>query len=183
MTKLAPKRLELLRDMVPDARHYFALINPAGNLADAFTKGLNAAAATLGIQIDVLRASTDFEIEAAFAAISQKPRSVLVSGTDAFFFVRREKISTLALRYGVAIICDAPAYTKAGGLISYSADDVDLMLLTASYTGRILKGEKPADLPVLQPTKFVLTINIKTAKMLGIKVPQALLATADEIID
>jgi putative ABC transport system substrate-binding protein len=181
--ELAPKRLELLRDVVPDARRYFALLNPTGNLAGGFTKALGAAAATLAIQIDVLRASTDPEIEAAFAAIPEKSGSVLVSGTDAFFFLRREKITALAARHGVPTIFDAPAYTKAGGLMSYGADDVDLMLLTASYTGRVLKGQQPADLPVMQPTKFVLTINLKTAKALGLNVPQALLATAEEIFE
>lgn len=180
-TELAPKRLELLREVVPDASHYFALINPTSKLAETFTKDLGAAAATLGFHIDVLRASTDRELETAFANIPQK--SCLFGGTDAFFFLRREQIAALAMRYGVATIFDVPAYTRVGGLMSYAGDDIELMLLTASYTGRILNGERPADLPVAQPTKFILTINLKTAKTLGLQIPPILLARADEVIE
>jgi putative ABC transport system substrate-binding protein len=182
-TELAPKRLELLRELAPAANHCFALINPTSDLAAAFTKDIAAAAATLGIGIDILRASNDRELEAAFAGIPQFSRSVLVSGTDAFFFVRREQIATLAIRHGLPAIFDARVYAKAGGLMSYAADDTDMTLLNASYVGRILRGERPADLPVAQPTKFVLTINLKTARALGLSVPPALLATADEIIE
>jgi ABC-type uncharacterized transport system substrate-binding protein len=182
-TELAPKRLELLRKLVPDASRYFALINPTSNLVGAFTKDLEAAAAVLGIRIELLRASNDQELEAAFASIPPQSRSVLISSTDAFLFVRREEIAMLAIRHGLPAIFDARVYAKAGGLMSYAADDVDLMRLISSYTGRILKGEKPADLPVAQPTKFVLTINLKTAKALGLDVPTALLATADDVIE
>ncbi len=182
-TELAPKRLELLRELAPNANHCFALINPTSDLAAAFTKDISAAAATLGIGIDVLRASNDSEIEAAFARIPQPSRSVLVSSTDAFFFVRREQIATLAIRRGLPAIFDARVYTKAGGLVSYAGDDTDMTLQLAGYIARILKGERPQDLPVAQPTKFALTINLKTAKALGLSVPPALLATADEIIE
>jgi putative ABC transport system substrate-binding protein len=182
-TELAPKRLELLRDLAPNASRYFALINPTSNLAASFVRDMETAAATLGIHIDILRASTDRELETAFASIPQQSRSVLVSSTDAFFFVRREQIATLAIRYGLPAIFDARAYARAGGLMSYAGDEADMMLLTANYTGRILRGERPADLPVAQPTKFALTINLKTAKALDLKVPPALLATADEVIE
>jgi putative tryptophan/tyrosine transport system substrate-binding protein len=182
-TELAPKRLELLRALVPDASRYFVLVNPTSDLAAAFTRDIEAAAATLGIRIDILRASNDRELEAAFAGVPQPSRSVLVSSTDAFFFVRREQIATLAIRHGLPAIFDARVYATAGGLMSYAGDDTDMMLLTVSYIGRILKGEKPADLLVAQPTKFALTINLKTAKALGLNVPPALLATADEVIE
>jgi putative ABC transport system substrate-binding protein len=181
--ELAPKRLALLRDLVPDASHYFGLINPTSILAESFSKELEAAATTLGVHIEFLRASTDRELEIAFASIPQQSRRVLLSSTDPFFFLRREQIAALAIRYGVPAIFDAPAYTKAGGLLSYGGDDIDLMLLTTSYIGRILKGERPADLPVAQPTKFILTINLKTAKTFGLTVPQILLATADQVIE
>jgi putative tryptophan/tyrosine transport system substrate-binding protein len=181
--ELAPKRLALLRDLVPDANHYFGLINPTSILAESFSKELEAAATTLGVHIEFLRASTDRELEIAFASIPQQSRRVLLSSTDPFFFLRREQIAALAIRYGVPAIFDAPAYTKAGGLLSYGGDDIDLMLLTTSYIGRILKGERPADLPVAQPTKFILTINLKTAKTFGLTVPQILLATADQVIE
>jgi putative ABC transport system substrate-binding protein len=108
---------------------------------------------------------------------------LLVSSTDAFFFVQRERIAALAVRYGVPSAFDAPAYTRAGGLLSYSGDDPNLLLLTTEYIGRVLKGEQPADLPVAQPTKFVLTVNLKTAKALGVRVPPTLLARADEVIE
>jgi putative ABC transport system substrate-binding protein len=182
-TELAPKRLGLLRELVPDASHCFALINPTSDLATAFTKDISAAAKMLGIGIDILRATNDREIEMAFAGIQQPSRSVLVSSTDAFFFVRREQIATLAIRHGLPAIFDARVYTKAGGLMSYAGDDIDMMLQQTSYISRILRGERPENLPVAQPTRFALTINLKTAKALGLTVPQTLLATADEVID
>lgn len=180
-TELAPKRLEFLRDLVPDAARYFALVNPTSNLAENFTRDIEAAGTRLGIRIELAKASNETELDAAFAGIP--PQSLLVSGTDAFFFVQRERIAALAVRYRVPSAFDAPAYTRAGGLLSYSGDDTNLLLLTASYVGRILKGEQPSDLPVAQPTKFVLTINLKTAKALGVRVPPTLLARADEVIE
>jgi putative ABC transport system substrate-binding protein len=182
-TELAPKRLGLLREVVPNVNHCFALINPNSDLAAAFTKDITAAAGTLGLGLDILRASNDPELEAAFAGIQQASRSVLISSTDAFFFVRRERIAVLAIRAVLPAIFDARAYTRAGGLMSYAGDDTDMTLLAANYIGRILKGEKPADLPVAQPTKLALTINLKTAGTLGLDVPPALLATADEVIE
>ena len=180
-TELAPKRLEFLRDLVPDAASYFALVNPTSNLAENFIRDIEAAGTRLGIRIELAKASNETELEAAFAGIP--PQSLLVSGTDAFFFVQRERIAALTVRYRVPSAFDAPAYTRAGGLLSYSGDDTNLLLLTASYVGRILKGEQPSDLPVAQPTKFVLTINLKTAKALGVRVPPTLLARADEVIE
>jgi putative ABC transport system substrate-binding protein len=180
-TELAPKRLELLRDIVPNATRYFALINPTSNLAENFTRDIDTAATRLGIRIEIARASNEVELEAAFAGIP--PRSLLISSTDAFFFVQRERIAALAIRSGVPSAFDAPAYTRAGGLLSYSGEDTNLLLLTASYVSRILKGEHPEDLPVAQPDKFLLTINVKTAKALGVHMPPSLLARADEVIE
>ena len=182
-TELAPKRLEQLRALVPQASRYFALINPTSYLAADFTRDIEAAATTLRIRIELLRASNDRELDAVFAGIPPGSRNLLISSTDAFFFVRRERIAALAIRHGLAAIFDARAYVTAGGLMSYAGDDTDMMLLTASYIGRILKGEKPADLPVAQPTKFALTVNLKTARALGIEIPPALLATVDETIE
>lgn len=180
-TELAPKRLELLRDLAPDATRYVALINPTSNLAENFTRDIEAAATRLGIRVEIAKATNEAELEAAFAGMPAK--SLLISSTDAFFFVQRERIAALAVRYGVPSAFDAPAYTRAGGLLSYSGDDTNLLLLTTSYVGRVLKGEQPADLPVAQPTKFVLTVNLKTAKALGVRVPPTLLARADEVIE
>ena len=182
-TELAPKRLELLRTLVPGAVRYFALVNPTSDLAEPFIRDIEAAAATLGIRIELLRASNDRELEDVFAGIRQPSRGVLISSTDALFFVRRERIAALAISHGLPTIFDARTYVVAGGLMSYAGVDTDMMLLMVSYIGRILKGEKPADLPVVQPTKFALTINLKTAKALGLDVPPALLATVDETIE
>jgi putative tryptophan/tyrosine transport system substrate-binding protein len=182
-TELAPKRLELLRSLVPDATSYFALVNPTSDLAGPFIRDIEAAAATLGIRIELLRASNDRELDEAFARIPQPSRSVLISSTDALFFVRRERIAELAIRHGLPTIFDARIYVVSGGLMSYAGVDTDMMLLMVSYIGRILKGEKPADLPVVQPTKFALTLNLKTARALGLDVPPALLATVDETIE
>jgi len=170
-----------LREVVPNPSGYFALINPDSNLAEAFTTDIEAAARGLGIRVEILRATSDREFESVFARIPR--HSVLICSTDALFFIRREKIAALAIRQGVATIFDAPAYTRAGGLMSYSADDQGLMLLTTGYVARILKGEKPADLPVAQPTKFLLTINLKTARAIGLDMPKSLLATADEVVE
>ena len=182
-TELAPKRLELLRTLVPGAVRYFALVNPTSDLAEPFIRDIEAAAATLGIRIELLRASNDRELDEVFTGISQSSRGVLISSTDALFFVRRERIAALAISHGLPTIFDARTYVVAGGLMSYAGVDTDMMLLMVSYIGRILKGEKPADLPVVQPTKFALTINLKTAKALGLDVPPALLATVDETIE
>lgn len=182
-TELAPKRLELLRTMAPDASRCFALVNPTSDLAPAFSRDIEAAAATLGITVDILRASNDQELEAAFAGIPKSPRGVLISSTDAFFFVRRERIAELAIGHGLPAIFDARIYAMAGGLMSYAGNDIDMMLQTVGYIVRILRGERPADLPVAQPTKFALTINLKTAKALRLAVPATLLAQADEVIE
>jgi putative ABC transport system substrate-binding protein len=182
-TELAPKRLELLRALVPNASRFFALVNPTSDLARPFIRDIEAAAATLGIRIELLRAGNDRELDEVFAGIPQPSRGVLISSTDALYFVRRERIAALAIARGLPTIFDARIYVAAGGLMSYAGDDTDMMLLMVSYVGRILKGEKPADLPVVQPTKFALTLNLKTARTLGIVVPPALLATADEIIE
>lgn len=181
--ELAAKRLGLFRDLVPNAARYFTLINPTSELARPFTRDLESAAATLGITIEVLRASTDSEIEAAFASLPQQPGTVMVFGPDAFFYTRRAQIAELALRHVVPTIFDVGDYVKAGGLVSYGADFLNVMELAGRYAGRILQGEKPADLPVQQPTKFELVINVKTAKALGIEVPTKLLLIADEVVE
>lgn len=181
--ELAAKRLGLFRDLVPNAARYFTLINPTSELARPFTRDLESAAATLGITIEVLRASTDSEIEAAFASLPQQPGTVMVFGPDAFFYTRRAQIAELALRHVVPTIFDVGDYVKAGGLVGYGADFLNVMELAGRYAGRILQGEKPADLPVQQPTKFELVINVKTAKALGIEVPTKLLLIADEVVE
>jgi putative ABC transport system substrate-binding protein len=181
--ELGAKRFALLRDLVPQTRRYFALVNPTSALTEPFVRELQAGAASLGLQVDILRASTDPEIERAFAGLPQQPGNALVFGPDAFFYIRRTRIAALAVQHAVPTIFDNRDYVEAGGLMSYGADFLNLMQLAGSYTGRILKGAKPADLPVAQSTKFELVINRRTAKPLGLTIPPLLLATADEVIE
>ena len=163
---------------------YFALVNPTDPvLAEPFTKDVQAGAATIGIHIDIIRASTEAEIEAAFAKLPRQPGSVLIFGPDAFFYTRRRQIAALAAQNAVSTIFDGRDYVEAGGLASYGADFDNLMRLAGGYTGSILKGEKPADLPVVRSTKYELVINLKTANALGLVVPPMLLATADKVIE
>jgi putative ABC transport system substrate-binding protein len=180
---VSAKRFELIRELVPGAVRYFALVNPTSVLAEPFLKDVHAGAATLGISVETLRASNDGEIEAAFAGLPKQPGSVLIFGPDASFYSRRPLIAALATRYAVPAIFDNRDYVEAGGLASYGANFFDLMQIAGNYTGRILKGEKPADLPVAQSTRFELVINLKTAKVLGIAVPPTLLAFADDVIE
>jgi putative ABC transport system substrate-binding protein len=180
---VAAKRLGLLHELVPRAARFVTLVNPTSALTRPFTKDLEAGAASLGLHVEVLNASTDREIEAAFASLTQQPGNVLVFGPDAFFYIRRAQIAALAARYTVPAIFDGRDYVEAGGLMSYGADFFTLMQLAGDYTGRILKGEKPGDLPVVQSAKFELVINLKTAKALGLNIPDSLLALADEVIE
>jgi putative ABC transport system substrate-binding protein len=181
--ELAAKRLGLFRDRVPQASRYFTLVKPTSELAAPFVKDLQSAAASLGIHVEVLKANTVGEIDEAFASIPQQPGNVMVFGPEGFFYVHRARIAGLALRHAVPAIFDVRDYADAGGLASYGSDFLNLMELAGNYAARILKGEKPADLPVQQATKFELVINLKTAKTLGIEVPQKLLLIADEVIE
>jgi putative tryptophan/tyrosine transport system substrate-binding protein len=181
--ELVAKRLGVFRDLVPEATRYFMLVNPASVLAAPFTTALQSAAGSIGIHIEVLRASSDREIDAAFAGVPQAPGNAMVFGPDAFFYIRRAYIAELALRRTIPTIFDDRAYVSAGGLVCYGADFLNVMELAGNYAGRILKGERPGNLPVQQPTKFELVINLKTAKALGIDVPQRLLLIADEVIE
>ena len=182
--EIAAKRFGLIRELVPHAVRYFALVNPTDPvLAEPFTKDVQAGAATIGIHIDIIRASTEAEIEAAFAKLPRQPGSVLIFGPDAFFYTRRRQIAALAAQNAVSTIFDGRDYVEAGGLASYGADFDTLMRLAGGYTGSILKGAKPADLPIVRSTKYELVINLKTANALGLVVPPMLLATADKVIE
>jgi putative ABC transport system substrate-binding protein len=181
--ELVAKRLGVFREVVPNASRYFMLVNPASVLATPFTRTLLSVAEGAGIQIEVLGASTDSEIDEAFAKVPRQPGNAMVFGPDALFYIRRAHIADLALQRMIPTVFDDRAYVDAGGLICYGADFLNVMELAGSYAGRILKGEKPADLPVQQPTKFEMVINLKTAKTLGIEVPQTLLLLADGVIE
>ncbi len=180
---ISAKRLGVLRELVPRATRYFTLLNPTSPLAAPFNRDLQAAALSLGLHIDVLNGSSDAAIEAAFAGLPPQPGLALISSPDAFLYSRRARLAELAASHAMPAIFDVRDYVDAGALVSYGADYLDVMRLVGSYTGRVLKGEKPADLPVVQPQKFELVINLKTARVLGLAVPPTLLATADEVIE
>ena len=181
--ELAAKRFGLLRELVPQATGYFALVNPTSALSEIFIKELKAGTAGLGIHIEILRASDDSEIEAAFAGLPQRPANLMIFGPDSFFYTRRAQIAALAVRYRVPSVFDDRVYVEAGGLMNYGADWSNVMELAGGYVARVLRGEKPADLPVQQATRFELVINRKTAGALGIELSRTLLATADDVID
>jgi ABC-type uncharacterized transport system substrate-binding protein len=182
--EVGPKRLELLQEVVPTATLMALLVNPTSpNLTESTTKDAIAAARTLGVQLHVLHASTERDIDDAFAAMVQLRTGALVIGSDVFFNSRREQLAALALRHAVPAIFQFREFAVAGGLMSYGANFTDSYRQVGVYTGRILKGEKPNDLPVHQSTKVELIINLKTAKALGITFPITLLGRADEVIE
>src|SRR6516165_4486646 len=181
--ELVAKRLGMLRELAPGANHFAALVNPNTVFTDAVVKDLQASASALGLPIEILRAGTGREIDAAFANLVQKPGGALLVGPDAVFTSRRAQIVTLAARHAVPAIYYAREFAQIGGLISYGPNLVNVFQQTGIYVGRVLKGEKPADMPVEQPTKFELVVNLNTARALGIAIPNTLLAIADEVIE
>jgi putative ABC transport system substrate-binding protein len=182
--ELGPKGLALLHELVPNARVIGFLENPENPvIQDLVTRDVLAAAPALGVQLHVLKAGTDREIDAAFESLAQVRTGALLVGNEYLFNSRIEQISALAARYAIPVMRTSQEFVAAGGLISYGISLVETYRPVGVYAGRILKGEKPADLPVMQPTKFELAINRKTAKALGLDIPDQLLALADEVID
>jgi len=182
--EVGPKRLELLHELVPAATTMALLVNPTSlALSERTTRDLQTAGRALGLKIHVLHASTEREIDSAFATFAQLQAGGLVIGPDAFFTSRAEELAALALRHRVPAIYQFREFVEAGGLMSYGTDLTDGNRLTGVYTGRILKGEKPADLPVQQSSKAELIINLKTARALGLTVPLPLIGRADEVIE
>jgi len=182
--EVAPKQLQLLHELIPTARVMALLVNPATpTLADSSTRVLQAAARTLGLDLHVLNASTEGEFNGVFAQLIQLRAGGLVIGSDPFFTSRTEQLAALAVHHAVPAVYHWREFAVAGGLVSYGAAVTDVYRLAGNYTGRILKGDKPADLPVQQVTKVEMHINQKTAKALGLTVPQALLSRADDVIE
>jgi putative tryptophan/tyrosine transport system substrate-binding protein len=180
---MGAKRLGLLHELVPAANPIGVLTNP--NFADAHTqlRDVENAAESLGSELLVLKASTELEIDAAFTNLAQQKIGAVLIASDPFFTTRRDQLAALASRHAIPAMFDLREYAAAGGLMSYGASLTDGYRQGGIYTGRILKGEKPANLPVLQPTMFELVINLKTAKALGLNIPDKLLALADEVIE
>jgi putative tryptophan/tyrosine transport system substrate-binding protein len=181
--ELSAKRLELLRTLVPGAARVALLVNPAFASAEITLKDVETAARAMGVQIQVLKASTSGEIDAAFATIGRERPDALFVGTDPFFTSRRLQLAHWATRVAIPAAFGGRQYAEAGGLMSYAGSLTDAWRQVGVYTGRILKGAKPADLPVVQASKFELVINHQTARMLGLTVPPSLLAVADEVIE
>jgi putative tryptophan/tyrosine transport system substrate-binding protein len=182
-SELVAKRLELVRELLPSAARIAALINPGGPSSEATLRDIEPAADALGLRVQVLNASTPREIDAAFATLVRERLNALFLGADPFFTSRRVQLANLATRHGVPMISATREVPEAGGLISYGANIADGWRQVGVYAGRILRGTKPADLPVVQSTKFELVINAQTARTLGVDVPAALLARADEVIE
>ena len=182
--EVGPKRLELAHALVPAATIIALLVNPtSAALAETYSRDLQAAARTLGLQLHVLHASTERDFDTVFATLVQLRAGALVIGPDTFFYARSEQLAALALRHAVPTIFQYRAFAAAGGLMSYGSSNTEFYRLVGIYAGRILKGEKPGDLPVQQSTKVELIINLKTAKALGLTVPLTLLGRADEVIE
>ena len=181
--EVAPKRLELMHELVPTATIMAVLLNPTYPSAETQSKGMQAAARTLGLQLHILRASNERAIDDTFATLAQLRAGAFVISSDPFFNSRAEQFAALALRHAAPTIFQYREFAAAGGLMSYGGSIIDSYRQAGVYTGRILKGEKPADLPVQQSTKVELIINLKTAKALGLTVPITLLGRADEVIE
>jgi ABC-type uncharacterized transport system substrate-binding protein len=183
-TELTAKQLGLLRDLVPGAARVAVLVNPANTLnAETVAKDAEAAARALGLHIQVAKASTSSEINAAFASLGRERPDCLLVGGDGFFNSRRVQLVNLASRHALPATYGDRIMTEVGGLMSYGSDIRDAYRQVGVYVGRILKGTKPADLPVVQASKFELVINAETARMLGLTIPPSLLALADEVIE
>jgi putative ABC transport system substrate-binding protein len=183
LQEVVAKRLALLHELVPKAVRVVALLNPAASpQTNSNLREVQEAARVIGLQINVINASTISEIDAAFVTIERERPDALFVATDAYFTNRRVQIVTLAAHHRIAAAFSVRDFVVAGGLISYGTDQLDRFRQTGVYVGKILNGAKPADLPVLQPTKFELVINLKTAKALGLTIPETLLASADEVI-
>jgi len=181
--ELGPKRLELLHALVPSASNVAILLNPSSSAMEIISKDLSVAAQTLGLQLAFLNASTDAEIEESFKTLSQRKIGAAFVANDAFFNSRAQQFATLATRFAVPVIYSYRDYVTAGGLMSYGADINSVYHEVGIYVGRILKGERPADLPIIQASKFEFVLNLKTARLLRITVSSNLLALADEVIE
>jgi putative tryptophan/tyrosine transport system substrate-binding protein len=183
-TEVVAKRLGLLHDLLPKAVRIAVLVNPANTpVTEATLRDIPEAASALGLQIRVLNASTSREIEAAFTTLGRDRADALLVSSDGFFVSRRVQFVVLAVRHAIPAIYASREYPEVGGLMSYGTDTLDYFRQVGIYTGQILKGAKPADLPVLQSTKFEFVINLQTARALGIEVPNSIQLLADEVIE
>jgi putative ABC transport system substrate-binding protein len=182
--EVGPKRLELLHELLPTATIIALLVNPTNPVSETLSRDMEAAARTLGLQLHVLKASTDQDLDTAFATLVQlRVSGLVIASADGFFTSRTEHLAALAVRHAVPTIYQYRELAAAGGLMSYGGNNKDSYRTAGIYTGRILKGEKPEDLPVQQVTKIEMVVNLKTAKALAVNIPLTLLGRADEVIE
>ena len=183
VTELGSKQLGLLHELVPAAARVGLLVNPKSPTPERAIRDVTAAASAIGIQVDVVQASDSREIESVFGTLVHQKADALLVGPDAFFVSRRLQLAILAARHALPAVYNVREYPEAGGLMSYGTNARDAYRQIGVYVGRILKGAKPADLPVIQSSKFELVINLSTARALGLEVPPTLLTRADEVIE
>jgi putative ABC transport system substrate-binding protein len=183
LQELGVKRFALLHELLPGATRFAVLVHEGNALNERVITDLRAAASSLGFQIEVLSASTNRDIDMAFATLPEKRADALLTAPSPLFGARRLQLTTLAARYAMPVMYHDRLFTEAGGLMSYGTSLADVYRQVGVYTGRVLKGEKPADLPVLQPTKFEFVINLQAGRTIGLDVPATLVATADEVIE
>ena len=181
--EVGPKLMELVHGAVPSARTMVLLLNPTNPNAETQSKTIQQAALKLGLTLHVLNASTEHDLDAVFAKLAEIQESALIIGHDVFFNARAKQLGAQTVRYKIPAIYTLSEFAASGGLTSYGASRADAWHQAGVYVGRILKGEKPAELPVIQPTKFEFVVNLKTAKALGLTVPSSLLTSADEVIE
>ena len=182
--EVTPKRLEILHELLPAAKLFALLVNPTNPYAEILSRNTQVAARTLGLELHILHASIEHDFDTVFATLIQlRSGGLVIGGAEAFLGSRHEQLAALALRHSVPTIYRDREFAVAGGLMSYGGSTKDSYRVAGLYTGRILKGEKPADLPIQQATKVELIINLKTAKALGLEIPPTLLARADEVIE
>jgi putative ABC transport system substrate-binding protein len=181
--ELIPKRFELLSELVPQAKSIALLVNPNNAFAERVIRDAEETARAKGLQLHILKAGAEGEFETAFASLVQSETVALLVSPDSFYISRREQLVTLAARYKIPAIYEWREFTAAGGLISYGTSLIGIYRQVGIYAGKILSGAKPADLPVQQPTTFELVVNLRTAKTLGLTVPQSILGRADEVIE
>ena len=180
---MEPKKVELLREIVPKAKVIGALVNGTSSNVEIVSSGLENAARALGLELHLVKASNELSIDAAFTTIMQHKVDALVVANDPYFTSRRDQLVALAARHALPALYSARENAVAGGLVSYGNSLADAHRQAGLYAGKILKGELPGDLPIIQPSKFELVINLKTAKALGLTLPQTLLVAADEVIE
>jgi putative tryptophan/tyrosine transport system substrate-binding protein len=183
VVELHAKRLELISEVIPNAKVIALLVNPDSPQTERVVRAMQEAAGVKGVKLEVLKAATESAIDTAFASLARVQAGALVQGADPFFLSRRDQLALLAARHAIPAIYESRPFVEAGGLMSYGANFPDMYRQIGAYAGRILKGEKPADLPVMRPTKLDLAINLTAARAIGLTIPESFLLRADQVIE